>query len=95
MEPWKPLSEFERTLFPNEKNLFFTEDRFHQRDDGYYCLVIDLKAPKNDENLVCMPRSKGRSSHTEEVIPEDIQQKLEGFYYPHNRQAGIDFSWLQ
>ena len=42
-EPWKSLSDIERNLFPDEKNLYFTNERFYKRDDGYYCLVIDLK----------------------------------------------------
>ena len=95
VEPWKSLSDIERNLFPDEKNLYFTNERFYKRDDGYYCLVIDLKEERNVTNLVCMPQSKGRSSHTEEVIPDDVQQKLREFFYPDNRELGIDFSWLK
>ena len=92
VEPWLPLADVERALFPDEKNLFFTDKRFHKRDDGYYCLVRNLKAPRIAANLVCMPKSKGRSKG--EIIPEEIKQKLEEFYYPVNRQAGINLSWL-
>ena len=92
VEPWKSLSDIERTLFPDEKNLYFTNERFHNRDERYYCLVKDLKEEIKATNLVCMPQSKGRSSHTEEVIPADVQQRLREFFYPDNRELGIDFS---
>ena len=93
VEPWKPLADVERVLFPDEKNLYFTEKRFHKRSDGYYCLVRSLDFPAEmPDNLICMPESKGRSKG--EVIPENIRRKLEEFYYPVNREAGIDFSWI-
>ena len=47
VEPWKSLSDIERTLFPDEKNLYFTNERFHRRDDGCYCLVTDLREERN------------------------------------------------
>ena len=92
VEPWKPLAKVERALFPDEEDLYFTAKRFHKRDDGYYCLVHNLKKAPTPSNLVCMPKSKGRSKG--ETIPDYIRAQLEAFYYPYNRQAGIEFSWL-
>ena len=40
--PWTSLMQVEKTLFPDSKNRFFTKRRFKKRDDGYFCLVIDL-----------------------------------------------------
>ena len=101
VEPWTVLAKVERALFPDEKDLFFIEKRFHKRDDGYYCVgymikywvVKDLNFPPSGPNLLCMPETKGRSKG--EVIPDDIRRKLEEFYYPINRQLGVDFSWLK
>ena len=92
INPWSPLAQVERALFPDEKNVYFTRKRFHKRDDGHYCLVLNLQNPPTLSNLVCMPKSKGRSK--DETIPEDIRTKLEEFYYPLNKEAGIEFSWL-
>ena len=93
VEPWTVLAKVERALFPDEKDLFFIEKRFHKRDDGYYCVVKDLNFTPSSSNLLCMPETKGRSKG--EVIPDDIRRKLEEFYYPINRQLGVDFSWLK
>ena len=92
MKPWEPLGKIERALFPDEKDLYFTEKRFHKRDDGYYCLIKDLNLPTIGPNLLCLSK-RGKSK--KEVIPDDIRQKLEEFFYPINRQAGVDFSWLK
>ena len=90
---WIPLSNIERSLFPDEENLYFTEKRFSKWGDEHFCLKKDLLVPEEiASNLLCMPESKGRSKG--ETIPDDIQQKLEEFYYPNNRKAGVDFSWL-
>ena len=43
-------------------------------------------------NLLCMPDSKERSKG--ETKPNDTWQKLEEFYSPSYRQAGLDLSWL-
>ena len=41
-EPWTSLAEIERVLFPDKIKRFFTKERFKKRDDGYYCLIVDL-----------------------------------------------------
>ena len=42
LKPWQPLASIEEKLFPDEKQLFFTQKRFHKRSDGYYCLVREI-----------------------------------------------------
>ena len=42
LKPWQPLALIEKKLFPNEQNIFFSQNRFHKRSDGYYCLVQDI-----------------------------------------------------
>ena len=108
-QPWVTLSKIERVLFPKKKVRYFTENRFHKRDDGYYCLVKVKKGSygffqgsnlifqrigqkREGDNLLCLPKSKGRSAG--ETIPDEIRNLLEDFYYPTNRLAGYNFSWL-
>ena len=41
-QPWVTLAKIEKVLFPNRFNknmVFFHRKRFHQRPDGYYCLI--------------------------------------------------------
>ena len=59
-EPWLPLAEIEKKLFPNLKDLFFTEKRFYQGNDGHYCLV------RNSGTLICLPKSKSELLVVEE-----------------------------
>ena len=54
-------------------------------------IVVSGKKPTLN-NLVCMPKSKGRSKG--EVISPETRKKLEDLYYPSNREIGVDFSWL-
>ena len=46
VQPWQSLAEIERKLFPEEEDLFYTQNRFHKREDGYYCLVEDISELK-------------------------------------------------
>ena len=41
-KPWTSLMKIEKALFPERIKRFFTKERFKKRDDGYYCLIVDL-----------------------------------------------------
>ena len=63
VQPWKELANIERHL-EIEQN-FYTEERFAKRDDGFYCIKKEINKKSidiSDDDLICMPRSKGRSA---------------------------------
>ena len=91
-KPWIAASQIERKLGLNP---YFTEDRFGQREDGFYCIKSDGPI----EKLSCMPSSKGVTGLGKKTMEEGTKEKLTKFYKPSydtfEARFGAQFSWMK
>ena len=78
--PWEELAKVETHLGISKR--FFTKERFSKRSDGYYCIKKTLSESEeiSDENLICMPSSKGRSSKVTNSLTKLNEKFLYKFY---------------
>ena len=73
-QPWKLFQRLEKYL---QVESCFEEANFARREDGFYCAKMD------NEELDCLPPSKGRSSNDTDLysISKSTQSMLEDFYF--------------
>lgn len=91
--PWIELLSIEKKIFPAANRFFIkrtvnnyltthhksTLGRFQKRSDGHFCIRKELQL-NTDENMICMPSTKGRSSFTVDTISNKTMNRLLDFY---------------
>ena len=92
VRPWIATSQIERKM---NLDSYFTEDRFAQREDGFYC----IKSDNPEKDLSCMPSYKGVTGLGKKTMLEETRQKLIKFYNPlyekFESHFGAQFSWMK
>ncbi|CBY07273.1 unnamed protein product [Oikopleura dioica] len=94
-EPWLEIKRLKDKI---GLNAFFYEKRFGKREDGFWCVKKNTNSDAED-NLVCMPESKGRSKHGKETISDKNKKYLYKAYSQSSqalgKACGRNFSWFE
>lgn len=73
---------------------FFTQDRFKQREDGFYC----IKKDDGGSELDCMPATKGVTGLGKKSMSRESAELLTQFYQPlstnFEEHFGAKLSWM-